>query len=89
MNMAQYCKEKGFTLDQFKQYKSNIELTAKTLFDYSKTIHKHNTGMYFPFTDIMPWNQNTITEQRDFIMMELRNLGMEFRTDDNILYYRA
>ena len=88
MNMANYCYKKGMTLDQYKQMQSNINATASTIYENSKLIHKHDTGVYYPINDIMN-TVNGITETGYFIIDALKKLGMEFITEDNCIYYRA
>jgi hypothetical protein len=86
--MSLYCKQKGMTLAQYKQFQANINSAASTIFENSKAIHKHDTGVYYPINDIM----NTIdgiTDTDCFIMDALKKLHMEFIKEDNIIYYRA
>lgn len=89
MNMATYCKSHGMTLEQYKQYEQNIKTSAAAIYELSKAMHKHDTGVYWPITDIIPWNQNTNKDNELFIITELKKLNMEFITEDNKTYYRA
>ena len=88
MNMANYCYKKGMTLDQYKQMQSNINATASTIYENSKLIHKHDTGVYYPINDIININ-NGLTDTTYFIIDALKKLHMEFIKEDNIIYYRA
>ena len=88
MNMANYCYKKGMTLDQYKQMQSNINTTALTIYENSKSIHKHDTGVYYPINDIINIS-NGLTDTTYFIIDALKKLHMEFIKEDNIIYYRA
>lgn len=88
MRMSLYCKQKGMTLAQYKQFQANINSAASTIFENSKAIHKHDTGVYYPLNDIMN-TVNGITETGYFIIDALKKLGVEFITEDNCIYYRA
>jgi len=88
MNMANYCYKKGMTLDQYKQMQFNINTTASTIYENSKLIHKHDTGVYYPINDIININ-NGLTDTMYFIIDALKKLHMEFIKEDNIIYYRA
>jgi hypothetical protein len=88
MNMANYCYKKGMTLDQYKQMQSNINATASTIYENSKSIHKHDTGIYWPLSDIINIS-NGLTDTTYFIIDALKKLHMEFIKEDNIIYYRA
>lgn len=88
MNMANYCYKKGMTLDQYKQMQSNINTTASTIYENSKSIHKHDTGVYYPINDIINIS-NGLTDTTYFIIDALKKLHMEFIKEDNIIYYRA
>ena len=88
MRMSLYCKQKGMTLAQYKQFQANINSAASTIFENSKAIHKHDTGVYYPINDIMN-TVNGITDTDCFIMDALKKLGVEFITEDDNIYYRA
>lgn len=88
MNIAHYCHEKGMTLEQYKQFEANINSTASVIYKNSETIHKHDTGVYWPINNIMN-TVNGITQTGYFIIDALKKLGMEFITEDNCIYYRA
>ena len=88
MNMAKYCYKKGMTLDQYKQMQSNINATASTIYENSKLIHKHDTGVYYQINDIINIS-NGLTDTTYFIIDALKKLHMEFITEDNCIYYRA
>jgi hypothetical protein len=88
MNMANYCKQKGMNLEQYKQFETNVNSAASAIYKNSEAIHKHGTGVYWPVNDIMD-TVNGITETGYFIMDSLKRLGMEFITEENCIYYRA
>jgi hypothetical protein len=83
MNMAKYCKDKGFTLEQYETLKGNIDATAQATLLIIKGLHKPDTGVYYPVDEIFnPESDETI---KGFIMVELKRLGVEF-FDNNTLY---
>ena len=88
MRMSLYCKQKGMTLAQYKQFQANINSAASTIFENSKAIHKHDTGVYYPINDIINIS-NGLTDTTYFIIDALKKLHMEFIKEDNIIYYRA
>mgnify|MGYP001003469792 CR=1 FL=1 len=88
MRMSLYCKQKGMTLAQYKQFQANINSAASTIFENSKLIHKHDTGVYYPLNDIINIS-NGLTDTTYFIIDALKKLHMEFIKEDNIIYYRA
>ena len=88
MRMSLYCKQKGMNLAQYKQFEANINNIASAIYKNSETIHKHDTGVYWPINNIMN-TVNGITQTGYFIIDALKKLGMEFITEDNCIYYRA
>jgi len=80
MDMATYCKRQGMTLAQFEQYQTNIKTTAQALFDLAKSLHKTDTGIYYPINEIMTYTGQH-TQQEQFILNALCALGMEFYND--------
>ena len=88
MRVSLYCKQKGMNLAEYKQFQANINSTALAIYKNSETIHKHDTGVYYPLNDIMN-TVNGITDNDYFIMDALKKLGMEFTTENNCIYYRA
>lgn len=88
MDIVTYCYKKGMTMEQYKQFETNINNIASAIYENSKTIHKHDTGIYYPINDILN-TVNGITETVYFIMDALKKLHMEFITEDNCIYYRV
>ena len=88
MDMANYCYKKGMNMEQYEILEQNINNTAKAIYENSKAIHKHDTGVYYPINDIMN-TVNGITETGYYIIDALKKLNMEFITEDNCIYYRA
>ena len=88
MRMSLYCKQKGMNLAQYKQFEANINNIASAIYKNSETIHKHDTGVYWPINNIMN-TVNGITQTGYFIIDALKKLGMEFITEENCIYYRA
>jgi hypothetical protein len=77
MTISNFCHSQGMTIDQYKQYEANIKTTAQALFQLAKTLHKTDTGVYYSVNEILTYTGiHTIQEQ--FIINELKLLGMEF-----------
>lgn len=66
MSIGKYCKEKGFTKEEFKNFKNNITETAKGI----RENLKYNGGMYFPVLDLFKYN--TDEDIKYFIINELK-----------------
>lgn len=80
MNIGKYCKDKGFTKEEYNNFKNNIILTANAI---RNELH-YKGGMYFETSSIL---RNNIDEDiRYFIIQELKNMGVEFIKDN--IYYR-
>lgn len=88
MLMAGYCKSKGMDFEQYKNYERNVNNAASAIYESSKTIHKHDTGVYYPLNDIID-TANGITDTDYYIIGALKKLGMEFTIEDNCVFYRA
>lgn len=76
-NICEYCYKKGYTKEQYKQLKQDIQQRAMQV--YNRT--EDTKGMYSPTYNILPDTSITV-----FIIQELKKLGMEFR--ENSQYYR-
>lgn len=75
MTIAKYCKERGFSKDEYNNFKNNIEDTAKTI---RKNL-KYNGGMYYSTSDILHYIDSDI---KCFIIQELKKLDVEFRNNN-------
>ena len=78
-NMCKYCFDKGYTKDQYKQFKQDIRNRAIQVYNHTKDTN----GMYFPTCNIL---QDTSMSITTFVIQELKKLGMEFQ--DNSQLYR-
>lgn len=76
MSIAKYCKEKGFTRDEFYNFKANIEALASAI--RSQLVYKG--GMYYPTAELFKYN--TIEDYKPLIINQLKTLGIEFRCND-------
>ena len=76
MTIAKYCKEKGFSKDEYNNFKNNIEETAKTI----RNNLKYCGGMYYNTSDILHYIDSDV---KCFIIQELKKLDIEFRNNDN------
>lgn len=79
MDICKYCKDHKFNKDEYKTFKNNIKTIATTI----KSKLFYQGGVYFPIDEIIPYNANKY--MREFIISELKVLGMEFR-ENNELY---
>lgn len=75
INISSYCKNKGLTKEEFKQFKENIKATASAI--YSQ-LNKDNR-IYRNFNYFNSWN--TDPNIKSFIIAELKKLGVEFNND--------
>ena len=75
MTIAKYCKEKGFSKDEYNNFKHNIKETAKTI---RKNL-EYRCGMYYSTNDILYYID---TDIKCFIIQELKKLDIEFRNND-------
>jgi len=77
MTMSNYCHAEGMSFAQYEQYQANIKTIASAIFTLAKTLHKTDTGVYYPVGEIITYT-GIHTPQEDFIINELKSLGMEF-----------
>lgn len=81
MNMAKYCKDRGMTIEQYKQFASNIAAIAQGIIMYVKSMYICGNGVYHDVKEIgIKQGENT-----PFIIAELKKQGMEF-FDNNTLF---
>ena len=79
MNIAKYCKEKNFSKEEYKNFKANIEETAKTI----RNSLKYNGGMYYSVDDL--FDKNIDNDIKCMLINELKKMNIEF-FDNNTLY---
>ncbi len=84
MNMAKYCRSKNMDLQEYKNFKTNIENTAIAILDNIRKLHKIDTGIYHSITEILHYNGNEI---QGFLIMELKKLGVEFINNNELYRY--
>ena len=77
MNMSNYCKSEGMNFEQYEQYETNIKTVAQAIYSLAKSMHKTDTGVYYPVNEILTYT-GIHTPQEGFIINELKSLGMEF-----------
>lgn len=80
--LSKYCYNKGMNIEEYNQLKLNISNTAYAILYNIKTLHKTDTGMYYPVSEIIKDTNNDISI---FIISKLKSLGVEF-IDNNTLY---
>ena len=85
MEMSKYCKQKGMTLKEYKQFETNIKNTALAIYQTALTLHKADTGIYYPVTEIISFLSDI--DVKCFIIQALKALNMEFY--DNSTLYRV
>lgn len=83
MTIGAYAKSKGLNKEEYKNLKSNIKAIASALIQQIPQSQKGN-GMYYPISDIMPYNTNT--DIRPYLLQELKQQGLE--TIENGTLYR-
>lgn len=81
MIMSKYCKDKGFTREEYKNFKYNIKTMADVIADSTKETH----GMYYSIDQIIKYNANT--DIKHFLIQELKKLGFEFIEDYTLYRY--
>lgn len=79
MTMCVYCKNNNFTKEEYKNFKSNMQATAKAI----RSILTYRGGMYYNTSDLFNWNAKD--DIKVFIIQELKKLGIEF-IENNTLY---
>lgn len=83
MTIGAYAKSKGLNKEEFLNLKSNIKAIATALIQQIPQSQKGN-GMYYPISDIFPYNTNT--EIKPFLLQEMKQQGLE--TIENGTLYR-
>ena len=78
MSIAKYCKQKGLSKEEYKNFKNNIEETAKAI---RSTLH-YNGGMYYNVSDLFNWNCDADIEC--LIINELKKMNIEFFDNDRL-----
>ena len=78
MTIAKYCKQKGLSKDEYKNFKNNIEETAKSI---RSTLH-YNGGMYYNVSDLFNWNADA--DIKYLIINELKKMNIEFFDNDTL-----
>ena len=79
MNMCKYCHDNKMTITEYENFATNINKLAIEI----KSKLYYQNGIYFPVDEIIPYNTNSTI--KDFIIQELKKLGLEFY-DNNELY---
>ena len=83
MTLSAYCYKKGFTLEQYETLRQNIDTITTALIQQIPDSKKGH-GMYYPITDIIPYN--TDADMKPFYIQSLKQKGVEFY--DNNQYWR-
>lgn len=85
MNIATYCKDKGMNLQEFQDYKAEIQREAKEILENIKNNYPVDTGMYFETTEII---DNELGDIRTlFIIQELKKLEVEFMENNKLFRF--
>lgn len=81
MNICKYCKDQGFTKQEYLNFSNNIKEVAKAI----RSQLSYNGGMYYPTNEILKnWNNN---DTKYFIIDALKELDIEFIDNNN--FYRV
>jgi diketogulonate reductase-like aldo/keto reductase len=83
MTLCEYAKSKNMTYIEYEQLEANIKTLADATLNKIKQLHKTDTGIYYPITEIIHPLADTNTKA--FLIQELKKLGVEFY-DNNSLY---
>ena len=78
MTIVKYCKQKGLSKEEYKNFKNNIEETAKAI---RSTLH-YNGGMYYNVSDLFNWNADA--DIKSLIINELKKMNIEFFDKDTL-----
>lgn len=82
MTLCKYCKDQGFTLQQYENMKENIKQIAEEI----RATLKYNGGMYYDTKDLFKGCDFVLdADIKQFIIQELKKLNIEF-FDNNKLY---
>lgn len=81
-NMCKYCKDKGMSLKEYKEFKKAIETMSISI----KNQLSYNGGMYYNINTLPPlYNRLEDQEIKNFIIQELKKLNIEF-IENNTMY---
>lgn len=83
MTIAQFAKSKNMTYKEYQTLEANIKTLAEATLQNIKQLHKIDTGIYYPITEII--HPLTDINTKNFLIRELKNIGVEFY-DNNSLY---
>ena len=78
MTIAGYCKQKGLSKEEYKNFKNNIINTAKAI---RSTLH-YNGGMYYNVSDLFNWNADA--DIKCLLINELKKMNIEFFDNDTL-----
>ena len=78
MTIAGYCKQKGFSKEEYKNFKNNIINTASAI---RSTLH-YNGGMYYNVSDLFNWNADA--NIKCLLINELKKMNIEFFDNDRL-----
>jgi hypothetical protein len=85
MTLAQYAKNKNMTYDEYQTLEANIKSIASATIQNVKQLHKTDTGVYYPIDEIIHYMADT--DIKNFIILELKKLGVEFYDNNNLWRY--
>jgi len=81
--LSQYAKSKNMTYEEYQNLELNIKSLAEITLEKIKSLHKTDTGVYYPIDEIIHPLADYNTKA--FLIQELKKLGVEFY-DNNSLY---
>jgi len=84
MTLAKYCKDKKFTLEQYQTLENNIKAITQAIIDQIPD-SKKNHGMYYPITELLPYNTNT--ELKPYYIQSFKSQGIEFFDNSTLWRY--
>ena len=85
MTLSEYAKTKKMNYEQYQTLTQNINEIADAILINIKQLHKTDTGIYYPITEILNYNYNGDDNVIYFIISALKKIGVEFY-DNNTMY---
>lgn len=73
MRLSKFCKEQGMDINEYREYKKELETMSMDIFEKIKKIHYVGTGIYYPVSEIIKDSQ-----EKPYIIENLKAMGVEF-----------
>lgn len=76
MEMSKYCKRKGFSRDEFKEYAEKVESTALKSKETAISLHGQDNGVYYSIGEILKKGKDE--DFYYFVIDAMKKIGFEF-----------